>query len=81
MADSKAEPQHDILTTSETTSDVDARELALLGKKPVLRVRSHHSQAHHLTTFHPLTHTSAHLLAPLHPRRRLRFDHNLGSHV
>jgi hypothetical protein len=39
----KSATGHEIHNTSETSSDADARELAAIGKKSVLRVRFHPS--------------------------------------
>jgi hypothetical protein len=38
MSDTKLEPQNIVYDSPETASDADARELAALGKKAVLRV-------------------------------------------
>jgi hypothetical protein len=40
MADNKVETQQVVYDSSETASDADARELAAIGKKSVLRVCS-----------------------------------------
>jgi hypothetical protein len=44
MSDTKTEPQNTFYDSPETASDADARELAALGKKAVLRVSWHVTQ-------------------------------------
>lgn len=85
MTDTKEQTEHVSSTTSDTASDADARELAAVGKKSVLRVRLTYSHRplqflrSPLSVHLPLTRDPpAQLPTPRHPRRRMRLDGNMG---
>jgi hypothetical protein len=74
MTDTKPEPQHVFYDSTETSSDADARELAALGKKSVLRV----SLPRYLEV-PPLIACEAQLLALRGSRALVRHDNYMGG--
>ena len=88
MATTKEETQEAVYNTPDSISDADERELAAIGKKSVLRVRT--PSPIHSHSFRPLPFwdpnprkliipTAAQLLAPRHPRPLYHSRHNMGG--